>query len=183
MSSNVLIGGRGVDIANSYMSWGVKRSLREYVEGIHDGAIQWVAPATEQRFPCAAITNDVESQAMTFVADGSVNFYAHEGLMNIWMREITAITVDGTLQLYIGAKGVVRSVLIAEQNEIQTRVADTVLEITADALELTARGASILGGVYSRGTILDPIRLAIARHRLAPSALSITHANEGRGYV
>ncbi|WP_248148115.1 HtaA domain-containing protein [Microbacterium aoyamense] len=150
-------------VALSCLEWGVKSSLREYVRGLDDGRIEWDAPATEARFPCMRVGREADPDAYVFVADGAVRYFAHGGLMDITLRDITVRVVGDVLTVSVAEQHRAGSIVIAEQDGVERRIADRELVITGDAPRLTSRGVALLGSVYPRGTELDPLRIVIAR--------------------
>ncbi|MDI2035896.1 HtaA domain-containing protein [Paenarthrobacter nitroguajacolicus] len=148
------------DVSSSYVEWGIKRSLREYVLGTEDGTIEWVAPASERRFPAHEIINRAAVDELCGVFEGSVRFRAHGSLMDV---AVGSISVEiGSMGAAISIAGISSGTFAEHEGSVRRIQVNGVIEILIEHPALTSRGAAFLGGVYTRGTLLDPLRLVLA---------------------
>jgi len=151
------------DLSSSFAEWGIKRSLREYVLGTDDGTIEWIAPASDGRFPATELLGRSPVDALWAVYDGAVRFRAHNSLMDVVVGSIAVEIGNGGAAISIAGLGSGGSAVFAEQEGSVSRAeVNGMIEIHIERPALTSRGAAFLGGVYSRGTLLDPLRLVLA---------------------
>jgi len=148
------------DVSSSYLEWGIKQSLREYVLGTEDGTIEWGAPASERRFPAHEITNRAAVDELSGVFEGSVRFRAHGSLMDVAVGSLfVEISSTGAA---ISIAGISSGTFAEHEGSVCRTELSGAIEILIEDPALTSRGAAFLGGVYSRGTLLDPLRLVLA---------------------
>jgi hypothetical protein len=151
------------DVSSSFAEWGIKRSLREYVLGTDDGTIEWIAPASASRFPATGIVARSPVDELWATYEGAVRFRAHNSLMDVVIGSITLEIGATGAAISIAGLGSGPSAVFAEhQGSVSRAEVNGVIEIHIEHPALTSRGAAFLGGVYSRGTLLDPLRLVLA---------------------
>jgi hypothetical protein len=158
-------------ITEGSLDWGVKASFRAYVgagnitasDGVtvnEDGTFHW---------PIESGTFDDEGNLTSIQLGGSVNFYGHEGALNLTVSrpkfEVTAtggtlyldmagLNLDGTSFDTPGAPALTLDVLSSAP------VVDAGVTTWTDVpTSLTADGVSAFAGFYSVGTVMDPATL------------------------
>ncbi|MFG3342249.1 HtaA domain-containing protein [Glycomyces sp. NPDC048151] len=137
--------------------WGVKESYRQYVVGpIANGEITLTDPATENgdgtyRFPEATGTFTAETCAVDAAFAGGVNFYGHEGEMDLDIAGLSVKSTDGALALYSGGT------LIANVAVAELAVEDGAITVDGAPATVSADGVDFFGGFYEEGEALDPV--------------------------
>ncbi|MYU34791.1 Htaa domain protein [Streptomyces sp. SID8358] len=150
------------------VDWGVRRTYREYVTGsIAQG--KWTLADGAQdggalfRFPQGKGTYDAKKQSLDAVFAGSVRFTGKGGLD----LELAGVTVKvasgkGTLRADVTSEGATREdvPLVTFAAEDLTPK-DGLAVLTEAPATLTADGAEAFGSLYSAGTAMDPVSLAV----------------------
>ncbi|MFJ3668231.1 HtaA domain-containing protein [Streptomyces sp. NPDC090106] len=149
------------------VDWGVRRTFREYVTGdIAKG--EWTLSSGAQdggalfRFPSG--TGTFTGGDLTASFKGTLRFTGAHGL-DLTLSAVKATVEDGKGTLwadvattgFTGAK--VPLVTFAAKN---LKAEDGLVRLTEAPATLTARGAKAFTGLYTEGTEMDPVSLAVA---------------------
>ncbi|MFF9566166.1 HtaA domain-containing protein [Streptomyces sp. NPDC014685] len=151
------------------VDWGVRRTFREYVTGavgkgkwtLADGARDGGALF---RFPRGKGTYDPRGQSLDADFAGSVRFTAADGLD----LELSAVAVRiekgrGTLRADVRGDGDRRKAVPLVTFTAKDFAPKNGLAVLTEApATLTAQGAEAFGGLYRKGTAMDPVSLAVA---------------------
>ncbi|MFB9662400.1 HtaA domain-containing protein [Glycomyces mayteni] len=154
-------GGTVYDVTGGDADWGVKESFRSYVTGpIANGEITVAEPATENadgtyRFPEAAGTFAAETCHLDASFAGGVNFYGHEGELDLDLADLSVKSVDGGLAVFSGAAQ------IADVAVGELAIADGAVTVDGAAATVAAGGVDFFGGFYTEGTALDPVSFTV----------------------
>ncbi|WP_406412279.1 HtaA domain-containing protein [Streptomyces halstedii] len=151
------------------VDWGVRRTYREYVTGsIAQG--EWTLADGAQdggalfRFPKGKGTYDAKKQTLDAAFAGSVRFTGKGGLD----LELAGVTVKvasgkGTLRADVTNEGTTRKgVPLVTFTAKDLTPKDGLAALTEAPATLTADGAKAFGSLYSEGTAMDPVSLAVA---------------------
>ncbi|MFJ3188305.1 HtaA domain-containing protein [Streptomyces halstedii] len=151
------------------VDWGVRRTYREYVTGsIAQG--EWTLADGAQdggalfRFPKGKGTYDAKKQTLDAAFAGSVRFTGKGGLD----LELAGVTVKvasgkGTLRADVTNEGTTRKgVALVTFTAKDLTPKDGLAALTEAPATLTADGAKAFGSLYSEGTAMDPVSLAVA---------------------
>ncbi|MFI9490599.1 HtaA domain-containing protein [Streptomyces halstedii] len=151
------------------VDWGVRRTYREYVTGsIAQG--EWTLADGAQdggalfRFPKGKGTYDAKKQTLDAAFAGSVRFTGKGGLD----LELAGVTVKvasgkGTLRADVTNEGTTREgVPLVTFTAKDLTPKDGLAALTEAPATLTADGAKAFGSLYSEGTAMDPVSLAVA---------------------
>ncbi|MGW1187235.1 HtaA domain-containing protein [Streptomyces sp. NPDC002559] len=151
------------------VDWGVRRTFREYVTGsvgrgrwtLTDGARDGGALF---RFPRGKGTYDPHERSLDADFAGSVRFTAADGLD----LELSAVAVRvekgrGTLLADVRGDGDRRKAVPLVTFTAKDFAPKNGLAVLTEApATLTAEGAGAFGGLYRKGTAMDPVSLAVA---------------------
>jgi len=160
--------------------WGVKESYRDYVTGpIAGGEITLIDPATENadgtyHFPDASGTFTAETCAIDAAFAGGVNFYGHDGQMDLDVADLSVTSADGALALYSGGTH------IADVAVTELAVTDGQIIVDGAAAAVAADGVDFFGGFYTEGTALDPVSFTV-QIADAPDTTCAPTGNNGGG--
>lgn len=149
------------EVTGGDADWGVKESYRQYVTGpIANGEITVIDPATENtdgtyHFPDATGTFTAETCAIDAAFTGGVNFYGHEGEMDLDVADLSVKSADGSLALYSD------DTHIADVAVAELAIADGAITVDGAAATVSADGVDFFGGFYTAGTALDPVSFAV----------------------
>jgi hypothetical protein len=149
------------EVTGGDADWGVKESYRQYVTGpIANGEITVAAPATENpdetyHFPDATGTFTAETCAIDVAFAGGVNFYGHDGQMDLDVADVSVKSTTGSLALYSGATH------IADVAVTELAVANGTITVDGAAATVSADGVDFFGGFYTAGTALDPVSFTV----------------------
>ncbi|WP_051835873.1 HtaA domain-containing protein [Streptomyces sp. NRRL WC-3549] len=151
------------------VDWGVRRTYREYVTGsIAQG--KWTLTDGAQdggalfRFPQGKGTYDAERQSLDAAFAGRVHFTGKGGLD----LELAGVTVKvasgkGTLRADVTSEGGTREdVPLVTFTAKGLAPKDGLAVLTEAPATLTADGAKAFGSLYTAGTAMDPVSLAVA---------------------
>ncbi|WP_353942240.1 HtaA domain-containing protein [Streptomyces sp. HUAS MG91] len=151
------------------VDWGVRRTFREYVTGdIAQG--EWTLGDGAQdggalfRFPKGKGTYDKKKQSLKADFDGSVRFTGEHGL-DLKFAHVTVSVADGKGILRADTTSDGRTTKDAALVTFRTgelKAADGLVEVSEAPAVLTAAGAKAFGGMYKKGTAMDPVSLAVA---------------------
>ncbi|MEU6607632.1 HtaA domain-containing protein [Streptomyces shenzhenensis] len=158
---------KGGAIADGAVDWGVRRTFREYVTGdiargkwtLSDGARDGGALF---RFPAGEGT--YRKGELTASFDGAVRFTGDHGL-DLRLSGVRVTVADGRGTLYADVSG---DDLTGKKVPLVTFAApdfaarDGLASVTEAPAKLTAEGARAFGGMYPKGTEMDPVSLAVA---------------------
>jgi hypothetical protein len=154
------------------LAWAVKDSLLSYVEGLDDGSVEVVEPASRSDagfwFPTAEPGADpVEAAAPTVLQFlGTVRLTGHWGMLDVELRD-PRVELDGPHgTLFVHDRG-------SRDPEARVPFADLTLGTTAGrgsavveaAAALTGHGRLLLGGQYAVGEPLSPLLITLPAHR------------------
>lgn len=151
------------------VDWGVRRTFREYVTG-SIGQGKWTLAGGAQdggalfRFPKGTGTYDPKKQALSADFAGSVRFTGSGGLDLTLSR--FAVRLDagkGTLRADVLGEGATRKAVPLVTFTAEDFVPKDGLAVLTEApATLTADGAKAFGSLYTAGTAMDPVSLAVA---------------------
>ncbi|MFF3532476.1 HtaA domain-containing protein [Streptomyces sp. NPDC002466] len=162
-------GGAAGRFEDAAVDWGVRRTFREYVTGsvgkgrwtLADGARDGGALF---RFPRGKGTYDPRGRSLDADFAGSVRFTAADGLD----LELSAVAVRvekgrGTLLADVRGDGDRRKAVPLVTFTAKDFAPRNGLAVLTEApATLTAEGAEAFGGLYRKGTAMDPVSLAVA---------------------
>ncbi|GAA2682903.1 HtaA domain-containing protein [Streptomyces lunalinharesii] len=156
------------------VDWGVRRTFREYVTGtLTRGRWQLTHGARDGgalfRFADGRGTFDAQRQRLTSEFTGTVRFTGGHGLdLALSAPSVTVEAGEGTLRADVshGAR-TTRNVPLVTFAAERLGARGGLVRLSEVPTTLTAQGAEAFGGLYARGTAMDPLSLAIA---LDPSA-------------
>jgi len=154
-------------LTDGAVDWGVRRTFREYVTGdIARGKWTLSAGALDggalYRFPGGSGT--FRDGDLTAAFDGTVRFTGDDGL-DLALSGVRVTVEDGRGTLYADVRSPERTgrkvplVTFAAKGLEPRKGLVTVTEAPA---KLTAEGAEALGGMYPKGTAMDPVSVAVA---------------------
>ncbi|WP_405903740.1 HtaA domain-containing protein [Streptomyces sp. NBC_00656] len=151
------------------VDWGVRRTFREYVTG-SIGQGKWTLAGGAQdggalfRFPKGTGTYDPKKQALAAGFAGSVRFTGAGGLDLTLSR--FAVRLDagkGTLRADVRSDGATRkAVPLVTFTAKDFAPKDGLAVLTEAPATLTADGAKAFNSLYTAGTAMDPVSLAVA---------------------
>lgn len=151
------------------VDWGVRRTFREYVTG-SIGQGKWTLAGGAQdggalfRFPEGTGTYDPKKQVLSADFAGSVRFTGSGGLDLTLSR--FAVRLDagkGTLSADVLSEGATRKAVPLVTFTAKDFVPKDGLAVLTEApATLTADGAKAFGSLYTAGTAMDPVSLAVA---------------------
>ncbi|WP_371659426.1 HtaA domain-containing protein [Streptomyces sp. NBC_00280] len=155
-------------IRDGAVDWGVRRTFREYVTGdIAKG--KWTLSSGAQdggalfRFPDGQGT--YRGGKLTASFTGAVRFTGDNGLDLALSGLRAAVGADGTGTLYADvASGdfTGADVPLITFTAGKPALKNGLVALTEAPAKLTARGAKAFGGMYTAGTEMDPVSLAVA---------------------
>lgn len=149
------------EVTGGDADWGVKESYRDYVVGpIADGEITVIDPATLNadetfHFPNASGAFTAETCALDAAFEGGVNFYGHEGEMDLDVADLSVKSADGALALYSGATH------IADVDVAELAISDGQISVAGAGATVAADGVDFFGGFYTEGTALDAVSFTV----------------------
>ncbi|MFE6893813.1 HtaA domain-containing protein [Streptomyces sp. NPDC057694] len=156
-------------VRDGAVDWGVRRTFREYVTGdIAQG--EWTLGDGAQdggalfRFPEGEGTYDKKKQSLTADFGGSVRFTGEHGL-DLKFSHVSVSVADGkgTLRADATSDGkTVKNAALVTFKTGELKAEDGLVEVSEAPAVLTAAGAKAFGGMYKKGTAMDPVSLAVA---------------------
>ncbi|MER6108880.1 HtaA domain-containing protein [Streptomyces hirsutus] len=157
----------GAELADGAVDWGVRRTFREYVTGdiakgrwtLSSGALDGGAL---YRFPGGEGTFD--DGDLTAAFDGTVRFTGENGL-DLRLSAVRVTVEDDKGTLYADVKSPDHSgkkVPLVTFTAKDLEAKDGLALLTEAPAKLTADGAEAFGGMYPKGTAMDPVSLAVA---------------------
>ncbi|GAA2310517.1 HtaA domain-containing protein [Glycomyces scopariae] len=173
-------GGEVYDVTGGDADWGVKESFRDYVTGpIANGAITVQEPAAENedgtyRFPDASGTFAAETCSLDAAFAGGVNFYGHEGELDLDLTDVSVKSTDGGLAVFSG------DTRIADVAVDELAIEDGVVAVSGAAAVVAADGVDWFGGFYPAGSELDALSFSVALDG-APDTTCEPTGNPGGG--
>uniref|UniRef100_A0AAU3H059 HtaA domain-containing protein n=1 Tax=Streptomyces sp. NBC_01401 TaxID=2903854 RepID=A0AAU3H059_9ACTN len=170
------------ELVDGTLDWGVKESFRSYVTGpIANGKVETTGGATASdagyRFPDATGSFDADEQSLDAEFDGKVRFLGHkEGDAYTLDLSLTGLEVkvengSGTLVADVTSKDretkkvtTYDDLALADLKLPSGELAaeDGVVTLSEVPATLTEDGTKAFGGMYTRGTELDALTLAVA---------------------
>jgi len=139
------------------LSWGVKKSFRDYVLGAF-GDMTVLEPAILQgeivTFPASSSTSS--DGVLRF--HGAVRFRAHHGMLDVSIRDPWIETVSGEPQLSV-AHGSVR-VALARLSAVEPVEENGLLVWRGVAARMAKDGGAVFNFPYPEDTELDPVSYA-----------------------
>ncbi|MYT70783.1 MULTISPECIES: HtaA domain-containing protein [unclassified Streptomyces] len=151
------------------VDWGVRRTFREYVTGdIAQG--EWTLGDGAQdggalfRFPEGSGTYDKKKQSLKAAFDGSVRFTGEHGLdLKLANVSVTVADGKGTLRADTTSDGkTAEDAALVTFKTGELKAEDGLVAVSEAPAVLTAAGAKAFGGMYKKGTAMDPVSLAVA---------------------
>lgn len=151
------------------VDWGVRRTFREYVTG-SIGQGKWTLAGGAQdggalfRFPKGTGTYDPKKQVLSADFAGSVRFTGSGGLdLTLSRFEVRLDAGKGTLRADVLGEGATRKAVPLVTFTAEDFVPKDGLAVLTEApATLTADGAKAFGSLYTAGTAMDPVSLAVA---------------------
>ncbi|MFE9855782.1 HtaA domain-containing protein [Streptomyces sp. NPDC005780] len=151
------------------VDWGVRRTFREFVTG-SIGRGKWTLAGGAQdggalfRFPKGTGTYDPKKQALAADFAGSVRFTGSGGLDLTLSRFAVRLGAGkGTLRADVLSDGATRKAVPLVTFTAEDFVPKDGLAVLTEApATLTADGAKAFGSLYTAGTAMDPVSLAVA---------------------
>ncbi|UZI31629.1 HtaA domain-containing protein [Streptomyces sp. VB1] len=151
------------------VDWGVRRTFREYVTG-SIGQGEWTLADGAQnggalfRFPQGKGTYDAKKQTLDAEFGGSIRFTgAHDLDLEFAGVTVAVAQGEGTLSADVTSAGTttedVPLITFAAEDFAPK---DGLAALTEAPATLTADGAKAFGSLYSAGTAMDPVSLAVA---------------------
>ncbi|MGW1225558.1 HtaA domain-containing protein [Streptomyces sp. NPDC001515] len=161
-------------IEDAAVDWGVRRTYREYVTG-SIGQGTWTLSGGAQdggalfRFPHGTGTYDPARETLAAAFAGSVRFTGAGGLDLTLSRFAVAVKAGrGTLSADVRTDGTIsRAVPLVTFTAQDFVPRNGVAALTEAPATLTSGGARAFGSLYTAGTAMDPVSLAVA---VEPSA-------------
>jgi len=150
------------DDTHGSLTWGLKKSFREYVSGISDRniALDGVEEATEGSFTFPISDGTSTSEDTTFSAMGTLIVRAHRGMLLVRIQDphVTLSGSAGSLSAITRPTG--------ERQQL-CRLDVKVREAGALILraELADDGAPLFGDIYPPGTVMDDVTLRLPREK------------------
>ncbi|NED23050.1 Htaa domain protein [Streptomyces sp. SID9913] len=149
------------------VDWGVRRTFREYVTGdiargkwtLSSGALDGGAL---YRFPGGSGT--YRDGDLTAAFDGTVRFTGEQGL-DLALSAVRVTVEDGRGTLYADVRSpehTGKKVPLVTFAAEQLKPRKGLVTVTEAPAKLTAEGAESFGGMYPKGTAMDPVSLAVA---------------------
>ena len=156
------------------LAWAVKDNLVSYVEALDDGIVEALAPATRSGagfwFPPSGSTTALDASDPGTVLQflGTARFTGHWGALDLELTDprVELNGREGTLLIRDrGSRDPDKVVPFADLAvDHQERAVDDRWSIGATAT-LTGHGSLLLGGQYSVGEPMSPVRISFApRH-------------------
>ncbi|WP_030679513.1 HtaA domain-containing protein [Streptomyces rimosus] len=153
---------------NAAVDWGVRRTFREYVTGgIAKGSWRLTDGAQDGgalfRFPRGKGTYDAEKGSLDAEFAGTLRFTGKD--LDLTLSAVSVVVKDGRGTL---AADVTSGGTRTEHTPLATFEAERLtpdkglITLTEAPAKLTADGAKAFGGMYSAGTGMDPVSLAVA---------------------
>ncbi|MFS0694139.1 HtaA domain-containing protein [Streptomyces nitrosporeus] len=160
---------KAVRFEDAAVDWGVRRTFREYVTGpIGQGAWALTGGARDGgalfRFPQGKGTYDAEKRALDASFAGGVRFTGKGGLDLAMTRvTVTVASGKGTLRADVANEGTShRNIPLVTFEAEDFAPEDGLAVLTEAPATLTAEGAEAFGSLYTEGTAMDPVSLAVA---------------------
>ncbi|MEV6166128.1 HtaA domain-containing protein [Streptomyces sp. NPDC052052] len=163
-----------MDLTDGTLEWGFKESFRKYLAGPYSGGKITVKDGATQAADNGVFTfvdgkgsYDTSTHGTDTAFQGSVNFYAHGGVLDITLSDLKlstsgtggAITADVTTPA-----GTVDDVSVAELDLSAVRPgqgANGAMVFKDIPATLTKAGSEAFNGQYKEGDALDPATLAV----------------------
>ncbi|HBF78947.1 MAG TPA: hypothetical protein DD420_03100, partial [Streptomyces sp.] len=160
-----------MELTDGTLDWGVKESFRRYIGGagtitVKDGATQ-AAGNGVFTFGNGKGTYDTTTHGTATAFDGSVNFNAHGGVLDITLFDVKvsttgtggAITAD--VKTPEGTKDDV-AVAALDLSTVRPGQGDGGAMVFKDIpVSLTKAGSEVFNGMYAEGAQLDPATLSV----------------------
>ncbi|WP_103530929.1 HtaA domain-containing protein [Streptomyces sp. SM11] len=151
------------------VDWGVRRTFREYVTG-SIGQGKWTLADGAQdggalfRFPRGKGTYDAKKQTLVADFSGSIRFTgAHDLDLRFAGVTVTVAKGEGTLSADVTSEGVTsEGVPLVTFPAKDLAPKEGLAVLTEVPATLTADGAEAFGSMYTAGTAMDPVSLAVA---------------------
>ncbi|MFH9293462.1 HtaA domain-containing protein [Streptomyces sp. NPDC017520] len=150
------------------VDWGVRRTFREYVTGsIGQGTWKLADGAQDGgalfRFPQGKGTYDAKKQTLDADFGGSIRFTgAHDLDLKFAGVTVAVAQGEGTLSADVTSAGTTTEdvpLITFEAKDFAPK--DGLAALTEAPATLTADGAKAFGSLYSAGTAMDPVSLAV----------------------
>ncbi|MCM3662590.1 HtaA domain-containing protein [Georgenia satyanarayanai] len=168
-------------VTSGSAQWGVKASFRTYLGmPFAGGKISIVPPATatDTGYEFAAARGTVTATTADLALDGGVDFWAHEGALEVRLSELR-VTIDGdegSLVADVVSRANTPDAELVDYDDVTLgtidldghplTVADGVATVTGAPVTLTAEGAPAFANFYKAGDALDPLSFSV---ELAPT--------------
>ncbi|MDQ0984150.1 HtaA domain-containing protein [Streptomyces sp. V2I9] len=150
------------------VDWGVRRTFREYVTGpIGQGAWTLTGGARDGgalfRFPQGKGTYDAKKQTLDADFGGSVRFTGEHGLdLTFAAVSVSVSEGEGTLSADVTSEGrTTKDVPVVTFAAEDFAPKDGLAALSEAPATLTAEGAEAFGSLYTAGTAMDPVSLAV----------------------
>ncbi|MGC5364023.1 HtaA domain-containing protein [Streptomyces sp. DT24] len=168
------------ELKDGTLDWGFKESFRKYLASPFAGGKITVKDGVTQAAGNGVFTftggkgaYDTTSHATDTAFDGSVNFYAHDGVLDITMTDVKVSTSGATGAITADVatpEGTKNDVAVAALDLSAVRPgqgADGVMVFKDIPATLTKAGSDAFNGQYKEGDALDPATLSVTAVRPA----------------
>ncbi|WP_103502893.1 MULTISPECIES: HtaA domain-containing protein [unclassified Streptomyces] len=156
------------EITDAAIDWGIRRTFREFVTGdiaeggweLNDGAQDGGALF---RFPDGTGEIDTDAGTLSAAFTGGLHFTGND--LDLLFETVTVEVDDGTGTLLadVTTEGETRRAQPLVTFEVpEVDAEDGLFHLVEAPAELTEEGADAFGGLYSAGTAMDPVTLAVA---------------------
>jgi Htaa len=153
------------------LSWGIKRSFIEYINGLPDASVTAADGAAVEetgrfRFTPALSEYDVESGTGILRFRGDLRLSGHHGMMFVRLLDpwIAITGGQGILSISTGEDaGLDRTAVAVLHTGTPTRESDGSLTWTRVEVAITDEGSELFDGQYAAGQPLDPLSVRVPR--------------------
>jgi hypothetical protein len=161
---------KAVTVTDGSITWGLHTSFRNYITGVAGGTVTATAPATDPGTGAGATTFPNGSgkfsldKSTNFATEGSVNYTAHGGLLDLTLSEPRLVVSPTGAELVVDA---IDSDAVTH-DDLAIATVDLDGHVTADDDEITISGAPVTllasGEVlfYNNGSPMYPAGTALA---------------------
>lgn len=156
-----------LDLRRSGVSWGVLRSLLDYVQRV-DGRITAAPPAKATAvsfdWPIETVAGytDTNRPPACVMLTGALRLWAHDGLLDVRLRSLALYRVGDYLELTIDEGPGRRVGLVRGEYRRAAAQADVHAWVVPEP-RLVSEAQHMFGGRYPEGLPFDPLLLALVQ--------------------
>ncbi|NJP67441.1 HtaA domain-containing protein [Streptomyces spiramenti] len=156
------------EITDAALDWGVRRTFREFVTGdIAEGGWELADGAQDGgalfRFPDGTGELDAETGSLAANFAGSLHFTGNDLDLLVEAVRVEVADGEGTMTADVTtADGTAEAARLVTFEVPELDVTDGLFHLSEAPAELTAEGAEAFGRLYTEGTVMDPLTLAVA---------------------